>query len=342
MKVRKPEISVLMPVYNAESTLSEALISLANQTFANFEIIAVDDGSTDNSGSILKAWAEYDDRLSILQTSHNGILVALNAGLRACQAPLVARMDADDRSLPERLAQQHALLLANPELALVSCLVRAFPAEEVNQGLRLYLDWQNSLLDDAAIRREIFIESPFVHPSVMFRRALVEDLGGYQDHDWPEDYDLWLRMYLAGMKFAKLPTVLLEWRERDQRLTRTDPRYSSENFLRLKAHYLARGPLLHRHDLFIWGAGRTGRRLSKLLLQEGIYPRAYVDIDPKKIGRFLHSAPILAPQQLLTSWSSAQQPILVAAVGTRGARPLIRAWLDEFRLREGQDWWFSS
>ncbi len=332
----------MVPVYNSESTLSEALESLADQTFTNFEIIAVNDGSTDNSLSILQTWSQHDNRLRILQTPHTGIVNALNEGMRACQAPLVARMDADDHSLPERLAQQVTLFLSNPQLSLVSCQVRAFPAEDVCQGLQLYLDWQNSLLDKAAICREIFIESPFVHPSVMFQRAKVEELGGYQDHGWPEDYDLWLRMYLAGMKFAKLPAVLLEWRERDQRLTRTDPRYSLDNFLRLKAHYLVQGPINGHQDVFLWGAGSTGRRLSKFLLQEGIRPYAYVDVDPKIIGRTLHTAPILAPQELPASWDRADRPVLIAAVGARGARPLIRAWLDQFRLQEGQDWWFSA
>jgi len=331
-----------MPVYNAESTLTEALESLSRQTFGDFEIIAIDDGSTDQSLDILQTWAQHEHRLRILQTSHTGILGALNEGLRACQAPLVARMDADDHSLPERLEQQLAILISNPQLALVSCQVRAFPAEDVHQGLQLYLDWQNSLLDEATMRREIFIESPFVHPSVMFRRTLVEEAGGYQDHGWAEDYDLWMRMCLAGMKFAKLPVMLLEWRESAQRLTRTDPRYSSDNFLRLKAHYLARGPLLNRADVFIWGAGITGRRLRKFLLQEGIHPCAYVDVDPKKIGRTLDKAPILAPHELSGSWTKAKQPVLIVAVGARGARPLIRTWLDQLGLQEGQDWWFSA
>jgi glycosyltransferase involved in cell wall biosynthesis len=331
-----------MPVYNAEKTLPEALESLANQTIDDFEIIAVDDGSTDQSIAILQSWSHQEKRLKVIQIPHTGIVGALNEGLRACRAKLVARMDADDRSLPERLAQQFALFQSHPQLSLVSCQVRAIPAEEVHQGLQLYLDWQNSLLDDAAILREIFIESPFVHPSVMIKRKIIEELGGYQDHGWPEDYDLWLRMYLSGSKFSKLPEVLLEWRERPQRLTRTDPRYSKENFLRLKTHYLARGPLLNHQDVFIWGAGITGRRLSKLLLQEGIQPYAYIDIDPKKIGHTSHTIPILAPQQLPDSWAKANLPVLVVVVGARGAKPLIRAWLQQFGFQEGSDWWFSA
>ncbi|NTV84165.1 MAG: glycosyltransferase [Bacteroidales bacterium] len=337
-----PEASVLMPVFNAESTLIEALESLSGQTFPGFEILAIDDGSTDQSLSILESWAQHDNRLRILKTPHRGILGTLNEGLLACRAPLVARMDADDRSLPGRLEHQIARFRAYPDLSLVSSQVRAFPDHAVRQGLKLYLDWQNSLLDEAAIHRDIFIESPFVHPSVMYRRDAVVRLGGYQEHGWPEDYDLWMRMYLANLKFAKLPAVLLEWREGDTRLTRTDPRYSKDNFLRLKAHYLARGPLADRQEIFVWGAGNTGKKLCRFLLKEGITTSAFVDIDPRKIGRKLLAAPILAPNQLPEAWAQAELPVLIAAVGTRGARPLIQTWLDRFGLRQGLDWWFSA
>jgi FlaA1/EpsC-like NDP-sugar epimerase len=149
-------------------------------------------------------------------------------------------------------------------------------------------------------------------------------------------------MYLANLKFAKLPAVLLEWREGDTRLTRTDPRYSKDNFLKLKAHYLARGPLADRQEIFVWGAGNTGKKLCRFLLKEGITPSAFVDIDPRKIGRKLLAAPILAPNQLPEAWAQAELPVLIAAVGTRGARPLIQTWLDRFGLRQGLDCWFSA
>jgi hypothetical protein len=204
------------------------------------------------------------------------------------------------------------------------------------------MDWQNSLVLDEDIRREIFIESPLAHPSVIFRSELVEQVGGYQEHGWPEDYDLWLRLYLAGAQFGKVSRELLEWRERPERLTRTDSRYSLENFLRLKAHYLRQGPLEGREAVFIWGAGMMGRRLGKQLERLRVPLAAYLDIDPRKIGRTRRGLPILAPEELLGWWQRSPNPILLAAVGARGARPLIRARLTGFGLREGQDWLFAA
>jgi len=334
-----PAVSVLMPCYNAAGTLGEALDSLARQTFSDFEIIAVEDGSTDSTPAILQSWANHDPRLQTISQPHSGIIAALNAGLRACQAPYIARMDTDDRSHPERLRRQVDYLDAHPDVTVVGCLVEGFPSEQVRQGFRIYIDWLNSLVTDDDIRREMFIESPLAHPSAVFRRDAVTEAGGYQEHGWPEDYDLWLRLYLAGARFGKVPEVLLEWREHPERLTRTDPRYSLENFLRAKVHYLAQGPLLGREAVLIWGAGMVGRRLSKHLQRLGLPLAAFFDIDPRKIGHTRRGLPILSPEELPTWWKRYQKPTLLAAVGARGARQIIRQRLINFGLTEGLDWW---
>jgi len=337
-----PAISVLLPCYNAAETLPEALDSLANQTLGDFEIVAIDDGSVDETPEMLRTWAVHDPRLRVISRPHRGIVAALNAGLAECRAALVARMDADDRAHPARLERQLAFMESHPQVAVAGCLVRAYPPEQVRQGFAVYLEWQNSLVSDEDIRREIFVESPLAHPSVVFRRQAVEQAGGYQDHGWAEDYDLWLRLYLSGARFAKVPEVLLDWRERADRLTRADPRYSLENFLRAKAHYLSLGPLAEREAVIVWGAGMMGRRLSKHLARHGLPLVAFVDVDPRKIGRTRRGLPVLPPEALPDCWRSYARPALLAAVGARGARGLIRARLDRLGLREGQDWWSAA
>jgi glycosyltransferase involved in cell wall biosynthesis len=337
-----PSVSVLLPCYNAVNTLSEALGSLKAQSLVDFEVVAIDDGSNDQSLAILQAWSQYDSRFRILALPHVGIIEALNAGLAICQAPLIARMDADDRCHPDRLALQALFLNEHPDIALVGCLVNGFPIEEVREGFHIYMEWQNSLVTDADIRREIFIESPFAHPSVMFRREWISKAGGYQEHGWAEDYDLWLRLFLTGAHFGKIPQVLLEWRETPQRLTRTDNRYSLENFLRLKSYYLVRGPLQNRDAVFIWGAGMMGRRLGKQLQYQKAQLTAFLDIDPRKIGHTRRGLPILAPEELQGWWERYDKPILLAAVGARGARALIRMRLEQMGLVEGHDWLFTA
>ena len=334
-----PKVSVLMPCYNAAATLDEALDSLAGQSLRDHVLVAVDDGSNDSTLEILQQRARADARICVLAQSHQGIIAALNAGLEACRVETVARMDADDRAHPQRLEKQRNFLIEHQEIALVGCRVAGFPPEQVRQGFNIYLEWQNALLSDDDIRREMFVESPLAHPSVMFRREWVQRVGGYQDNGWAEDYDLWLRLYLAGARFAKLPEVLLEWREAPERLTRRDGRYSLENFLRAKAYYLSRGPLTGRDAVIVWGAGMVGRRLSKHLLRLGVPLVAFIDIDPRKIGRLRRGLPILPPDELPVWWQRHRNPAVLVAVGARGARAIIRARLEAFNFIEGNDWW---
>lgn len=332
-------MSVLMPCFNVAKTLDEALQSILEQTLQRIEVVAVDDGSTDTTASMLASWRQRDSRVRVVSLAHRGIIEALNAGLEICRAPFIARMDADDRAHPERLAKQVAFLEDHPDVAVVGCLVEGFPIEEVREGFRIYMDWLNRLVTPEAIARAIYVESPLAHPSVVIWRSWLERVGGYQEHGWPEDYDLWLRMHLAGARFAKLPEVLLYWREHPQRLTRTDSRYSVENFLRAKAKYLCQGPLAKRDALIVWGAGEMGRRLSKHLLREGAPLVSFVDIDPAKIGRTRRDRPIIAPEDLLDWFRRYKHPVVLAAVGSRGARALIRDRLIGLGLTEGEDWW---
>jgi glycosyltransferase involved in cell wall biosynthesis len=326
-----------MPCHNAVATIDEAVESILAQTLEQLELVVVDDGSTDETLNCLQAWEQRDSRVRVLSLPHAGIIQALNAGLRLCRAPLIARMDADDRSHLERLNRQVDMLQSRPELAAVGCLVEGFPKQSVREGFRIYLDWLNSLQSPEAISREIFIESPLAHPSVTMRREWLERVGGYQDHGWPEDYDLWLRMHAAGAHFAKVPDVLLYWREHPDRLTRIDSRYSVENFLRAKAKYLCTGPLADRDAVLIWGAGQMGRRLSKHLQRGGAALAAFIDIDPGKIGRMKRGLPIVAAEDALTWWERYKNPMVLAAVGSRGARALIREHLTGLGLIEGPD-----
>ena len=336
-EMQRPRVSVLLPVFNAAEYLPVCLKSLERQTLGDFEVVAIDDGSTDGSTEILKKWGRADRRIRVIERSHRGLVPSLNDGLGECRGDLVARMDADDVAHPRRLQFQAEFLQSRPEVNIVSCLIRHFPAHQVAQGFRLYDEWLNSLVDHDQMFRERFAESPIAHPSVMFRKKAVDEVGGYRDCGWPEDYDLWLRLFERGDVFVKVPRLLQFWRESPDRLSRTDSRYSSDAFLRCKAHFFARGPAAEGKTVILWGAGPNGKRLYRYLGEEGIVVRAIIDIDPAKIGRQIRGTPVVAPETLPDLLDD--RTIVVAAVGSRGARQLIRERLTGFGLREGQDFW---
>ncbi len=332
-----PLVSVLLPVRDPGPYLEGCIASLDRQTLSDFEVVAVDDGSTDGSAGALDEWAARDPRVRVVHREQEGLVATLNAGLELCGAPFVARMDADDVSHPRRFELQVAEMEELPWVGVVSCLVRHFPWHGVGEGYRAYEEWLNSLSTPEAIGRERFVESPVAHPSALVRREIYQAVGGYQDTEWAEDFDLWLRLLEARVCFSKVDRYLYFWREHPERLTRVDARYSVENFLRCKAKYLLSGPLAGCRRVVVWGAGQTGRRLSKHLLRGGAPIVAFVDIDPKKIGSTLREKPIISPDQL--SLLMVEGTVVLAAVGSRGARKLIRGRLNAIGLREGREYW---
>ena len=164
------------------------------------------------------------------------------------------------------------------------------------------------------------------------RRAALQRLGGYRAFDGPEDYDLWLRAFDAGLRFAKLGQTLLEWRDSPGRLTRSDARYSAEAFLRLKVESLARGPL-ERRPAVVWGAGPIGKALARALVGAGRRVAAFVEVDARRIGRTIHGAPVVAVE------AAAGFPgaLHLAAVGRPGARARIREEAGRLGLVDGRD-----
>ena len=182
-----PAVSVLMGIWNGAPHVREAIESVLSQTMADLELIVVDDESTDATPAILGTFR--DPRLQIVRRARGGLTSALNVALRLSRAPLVARLDADDLALPERLERQLAFLSTHPDVGLVGTAAREVDASGREVAV------VRPPADDAGIRRALIRRNPFVHSSVVMRRDAVEQAGGY-DEAFPvaQDYDLWMRM----------------------------------------------------------------------------------------------------------------------------------------------------
>lgn len=325
-----PLVSALLPARDAGGTIDEAVASVLAWRRCALELVAVDDGSQDDTPQRLEAWAARDRRVRVLHLEPSGLVVALGRGLERCRGRFVARMDADDIAAPERLDRQLPLLHADSSLALVDGMVRFFRDDgEVPEGMRLHEAWINGILRPEDFDRAMLVESPVVHPAATFRAEAVRACGGYrgvasgpgvEEGPVPEDYDLWLRLHAAGWRFRKVPEPLVRMRDRPERLTRTHPRYAKAAFRRARMLHLASTLLARPRRLAVWGAGKAGRPWIRWLLGRGHRLAAVVDIDRRKIGSTRHGVPIVDPGAL----GGLDVDHCLVCVGARGARSLIR------------------
>lgn len=320
-------VSWLIPVRNGARWLGEAARSALADSLPTDELVVVDDGSTDDPAAVLPD----DPRVRLVHQPPLGIVAALETGRAACRGELLARLDCDDVVLPGRLAAQRALLAADPGLAAVGGQARSISDfGEVPEGMRRYVEWVNSVADP---HRELLVESPMFHPATTLRASAVAAIGGYRHGDFPEDYDLFLRLAGAGFRLHNLRREVLAWRDRPGRLTRTDPRYARPAFLPLKQAWLAAGPLATRKRVVVWGAHKTGRPWIRWVVDAGHDVPFVIDLAPftSRQGR-----PVRKPEALV----GAELDVLLVAVGARGAREEIRGRIATLRpdLVEGRDW----
>lgn len=332
-----PEVSVILPYFNAENTLAAAVESMLNQTFTSLEILLVNNNSTDRSFSVAREFAKKDSRIRLLNETKQGVDHAMNCGLENSRGRFIARMDADDISHPERLEKQVRFLIENPETGLVGSFVEYVPHNTGTVGFKRFVKWTNSFHTPEEIERNRFVEIPVVNPTILFRRELYEKFGGCRQGNFPEDYEMQLRYLDAGIKMAKIPEPLLEWHDYSTRLTRTDGRYTTEAFFRVKATYFRKWSEqnnLHHPEIWVWGAGRKTRQRARMLEKEGLKIRGFIDIVEGKTTKktTLHYSEIPSPGKIF----------VVPMVAKYGARELIRKSLLERHFSEGKDFIFLA
>lgn len=204
----KPKVSILLPVYNAEKYLSDCLKSLLNQTFHDFEIIAINDASTDASLSILYKYSEIDSRIKIHSNKSNLKLAAtLNRGIQLSSSPLIARMDADDIALPNRLEYQYNFMLSNPKVAICGTNIKVLGTNQI---------WKMPI-SNSSIRASLVFNSPILHPTVIYRKHIICKYSGYNENIiYAQDYELWHRLSKdSKIVFANIDIPLIYYRLTD-------------------------------------------------------------------------------------------------------------------------------
>jgi glycosyltransferase involved in cell wall biosynthesis len=323
---RQPRVSVLLPVRDEEPFLAATLESLSAQTLADHEVIVVDDGSRDGSAAIAEAHARADSRVCVFRQPPLGMVAASERARAEARAPLIARMDADDLAMPERLELQ-AEAIEKEGLAAVGGQVEYFPAP--SDGMRTYAAWLNGLVTVEAAARDLFVECPLPGPALTARAELVS----YRDRGWPEDYDLVFRIWAGGGRFRNVDRLVHRWRDHPQRLTRTQPAYSLAAFRRCKIHFLRRTLLAAGRPAVVWGAGPTGKAFARALIGAGTPLAAFVEVDPRKLGKRIHGAPVVPVEEA----GGFPGTLALGAVAGAAGRARVREEAAALGLLEGRD-----
>ncbi|UZR93074.1 glycosyltransferase family 2 protein [Chondrinema litorale] len=326
-----PEISVILPYFNAEATLHSAIDSILKQKFESFELVLINNCSTDNSYQVAKNLASKHQKIRLIQENAPGVANAFNKGLQLANGKFIARMDADDTSTPKRLEKQIQLLKDNRQISIVASQVQLLPTNK-NRGFQHFVNWSNKLISPEQIALNRFVEQPVVNPSIMCRKEVFETVGSYKHGNFPEDYDWFLRVLEADYQIAKIPEPLLQWNDSASRLSRTDKRYSIAAFYKTKAFYLSKW--LKKNNPFyphiaIWGMGKKSKQRASLLEKYNINITAYIDVinAPEISETYYHFENIPPPGKIF----------IISYVGNRGAREKIRNFLIQKGYVEGKN-----
>jgi len=326
--------SLIMPVKDAEETLHWLLNSLKNQRFTDWELVAADDNSSDGSLSLLLHAARSDSRISVYRSPDDGIVEALNTALARARGRWMVRVDADDICHPDLLMELHESIRANPNAKVHGTQVRYFPRRRLQEGLLVYETWINGLTRHEEIVRDMFVECPMPHPTLTCPLEEIAAAGGYRDMGWPEDYDLVLRLWARGNRFAKVGKELYFWRDTPDRLSRTDPRYSLEKFTEARIEFLIGSYLAGSMEAVVAGAGPVGKTFARQLIARGVRLRAFLEVNPAKLGKTIYGAPVLH----VTEAPGLKGTIILHAVGQKGTRTEARDHYRELGLTELSDY----
>lgn len=285
-------VSILMPVKNASIFLEECLNSILNQSFQNWELVVVDDHSTDNSFEILEGYQSKDQRIQVLKNNGNGIIEALSLAYEHSKGDFITRMDADDIMVEDKIEKLYAAIQQHPH-SVATAKVKYFNAEGIGEGYAKYEQWLNELVDNESHYDNIYKECVIPSPCWMTTRSILNEIGGFEQLNYPEDYDLCFKFYKLKIPVTSVPLVLHHWRDYSSRTSRTDPNYADNTFLDLKIQYFLKCDYRKSDILSIWGAGKKGKYIANKLSKLGINFNWYTN-NPNKIGHTVYDTTLLS------------------------------------------------
>lgn len=294
-------ISIILPFKNEENYLAPCVESIINQTDELWELLLIDDNSSDKSPEIAKAFAENDSRIKYLKNPKSGVIEAMKFGYQNSTGSLITRMDGDDLKTPDNLEQLRSKV---GEGVIAVGQVRYFREDGLGLGYKRYEEWINKLTQENRNFSEVYKECVLPSPCWLAYRSDFEKAGGFDSDLYPEDYDLCFRLYGAGLHIAGTEGIIHLWRDHAIRTTRVSPHYSNNAFLNLKVHYFLQIDHDPKRGLILWGAGKKGKTVAKELISQDVDFR-WMTNNTNKVGHNIYGV-ILESTDALSSINEGQ------------------------------------
>lgn len=333
--MQNPLISILIPFKNTAKFLPECLQSILNQSYSNWELLIVDDGSTDDSFNLVESYANRDSRIKLFKNNGFGIISALHLAFSKSKGDLITRMDSDDIMLPNKLEVLSNNLIKFGKKHVAIGLVNYFSETGIGEGYSKYETWINNLTLNGTNYSEIYKECVIPSPCWMVYREDLIAVNAFNPNRYPEDYDLTFRFYEKGFKCIACASVLHKWRDYTTRASRTDSHYAHDSLLAIKLYYFLKLDYNKNRPLVIWGAGDKGKTIAKNMIENEI-PFDWICDNPKKIGRDIYGKK-LKPFNFLNEIKNPQSIITVA---NAEAQKQIKIYLSKLELHSMTDYFF--
>ena len=331
----QPLVSILIPFKNTEEYLSECLRSILKQEYQNWEILAVNDHSSDKSNEIVHSFAHSDNRIKVYQNQGEGIIEALRLGYSKSKGQMITRMDSDDIMTHNKLKVMVTSLIEHGKGHLAVGQVKYFSDKGIGNGYERYEKWLNRLTENGDNYNEIYKECVIPSPCWMVYREDLDNCGAFAPNRYPEDYDLTFRFYEKELQVISCTEILHLWRDYDTRTSRISEHYAQNYFLSIKLHYFLKLNYDQGNPLTVWGAGNKGKEIAKMLLERSIDFYWLCD-NPKKIGKSIYGKEMFHFSKL----KELHNPQSIITVANEEAQTMIQGYLSKLGQLHMKNYFF--
>lgn len=333
--MQKDLISILTPFKNSSTFLSECIQSIRDQTYLKWELLVVDDHSTDDSYAVVASFAQSDRRIKLFKNTGHGIIDALQLAFEHSSGKFITRMDSDDLMAPIKLQTMQCQLESYGRGHLALGLVNYFSETGIGDGYANYEKWLNELSEKGTNFGEIYKECVIPSPCWMLHREDLLACDAFESDIYPEDYDLAFRFYKNGLKCIPSEQILHYWRDYSTRTSRIDPNYTDNHFLILKVNYFLELDRNTKQPLILWGAGFKGKFCAKLLKKNNI-PFIWICNNPKKIGKQIYNMELHS----ISALEAIKKPQVLITVANKTSQKRIKIRLENAQLSPAMDYFF--